>query len=240
MRVWSAMKTDVVLQARNQLYPISAAVSLLAGGALAWLSPPDQLGATVPMTLLLFAGGSTLLYVVAMILLEKDDGTLSAVCVSPLRPWEYLMAKTLTLTAIAVAEGLAMTLGALWLLSRDAAVSAPAPLPFALGLIALGAMHVLAGVVLVVRYERIVEAIIPMGLLGALFQLPALYVVGALRHPLLLAIPTAAPTLLIQGAFEPLAPWQWAYGVVVTALTLAALGVWARRAFVAHVVRRVG
>lgn len=93
---------------------------------------------------------------------------------------------------------------------------------------------------MVVRYDRIAEALIPMGALGALLQLPALHTIGAISHPVVLLIPSAAPTTLIRGAFEPLAAWEWAYGLGVTAVALGVLGVWARRAFVTHIVERAG
>jgi fluoroquinolone transport system permease protein len=71
-------------------------------------------------------------------------------------------------------------------------------------------------------------------------QLPAFYFAGALEHPALLAIPTAAPTMLVRGAFVTLERWQWVYAVVFTAATLVGLSVWALRAFEVHVVRKAG
>jgi len=239
MRLVAAMRTDVTLQAKNQLYAISVVVSVIVAGALAWLSPRDGLARTVPMGLLMFVGGSTLLYVVAMILLERADGTLDAICVSPLRSGEYLAAKVITLTLLATLEGTLITAGTLALLARQG----PVPLPNAwlvVGLLALGAMHVLVGVVLVVRYRRLSEALMPMSALALLFQLPAFHFVGAFDHPALLAIPSAPPTLLVKAAFVPLEPWELAYGLVATTIIVGALSAWALRAFEAHVVRQAG
>jgi len=237
MRLLSAMKTDALLQARNQLYGISVGVSVVIGGALAWLSSPAQVAGTFPMALLMFVGGSTLLYVVAMIILEKDDGTLSAVIVSPMRSWEYLVSKTVTLTALATLEGALITAGALLVMRRVDVVAWPSPL-LLLAMTALGAMHVLIGVVLVVRYDRIMEVLLPMGAIATFLQLPALYFVGALPHPALLAIPTAAPTMLLRGAFTELSAGEWLYALVYTGICLVALALWAGRAFEAQVVRK--
>ncbi|MEQ9072928.1 MAG: hypothetical protein RLP09_03675 [Sandaracinaceae bacterium] len=236
MRLLAAMKTDAVLQQRNQLYAISVGVSLVVAGALAWLSPNVLVARTVPMALLLFVGGSTLLYVVAMILLERDDGTLAAVIVSPLRPGEYLASKALTLGALATVEGVLIAAGALLVLSREGPVTWPDPLLFLAGLAALSVMHVLVGVIVVVRHRRIMEALIPMGAIAMVLQLPAFYFVGALDHPAWLLVPSAAPTMLIRGAFTPLTPWELTYGVGVTTLCCVGLAVWARRAFHRHVV----
>ena len=73
MRWLAAVRTDVVLQARNQLYGISVGVAALCAGGLAWLAAPEHFAAAIPMVVLMFVGGSTLLYVVAMIILERDD-----------------------------------------------------------------------------------------------------------------------------------------------------------------------
>ena len=235
MRLLAALRTDALMQARNQLYSISIGVSVIVGGALAWLSPRDGVAGTFPMALLMFVGGSTLLYVVAMIILEKDDGTLHALSVSPLRPWEYLSAKVVTLTGIATLEGVLISGGALLWLSRSGPVVWPSAV-LLFGLVALSVMHVLVGVVLVVRYDRIMEALIPMSAIATAMQIPALYFVGALNSAAILAIPTAAPTMLIRGAFVALEPWEWAYAAIVTTVTLAALGFWALRAFHAHVI----
>jgi len=234
-RVLAATRTDVALQARNQLYGISILFAAVMVGALAWLSSPASFHRTIPMAILFVVGGSTLLYVVAMILLERDDGTLEAVTVSPLRPWEYLAAKVGSLTALAVFEGLVLVGGTLAWLDPGALGGATVPLVL-LGLVALGAMHVLVGVIIVVRYTRIMEALMPMGLVALVFQVPALYFVGALPSRVALAIPSAPPAMFVRAAFTPLSPGEWVYAIVGTMLAVGVAALWAHRAFILHVV----
>ncbi len=239
MRLAAAIALDAKVQARNQLWGISVFVGLVGAAALAWLSPPDRVGGTIPMALLLFAGGSTLLYVVAMLLMERSDGTLSAISVSPLRRWEYLASKVLTLTALATIESVVMAYGALAVLARRDAVDWPSPVFFA-GVVALGALHVLIGVILVVRYRRINEVLLPMGAIALVLQLPAFWMVGAIEGSWALAIPSAAPTLLVRAGFVPLTIGQWIYAVAGTTALLVGAALWASRAFERHVVRRGG
>lgn len=234
-RVLAATRTDVALQARNQLYGISMLFAGLMVGALIWLSSPASFHRTIPMAILFVVGGSTLLYVVAMVLLERDDGTLEAVSVSPLRPWEYLAAKVSSLTALAVFEGAVLVGGTVLWLDRAALSGATIPLVL-LGLVALGAMHVLIGVVIVVRYSRIMEALMPMGLVALVFQIPALYFVGALPSRIALAIPSAPPAMFVRAAFTPLSPGEWVYAIVGTLAVVGLSALWAHRAYVLHIV----
>ena len=236
-RVLAAARTDVVLQARNHLYAISAVFAASMIGALVWLSSPQSLFRTVPMAVLFVVGGSTLLYVVAMVLLERDDGTLEAVSVSPLRPWEYLTAKVVSLSGLAVFEGVVLVGATVGWLDAGALGGVAAPL-VVLGLAALGALQTLVGVIVVVRYARITEALMPMGLAALVLQIPALYFVGALDSPVALSVPSAPPAMFIRGAFVPLAAWEWIYAVLGTAISLAVAAVWAHRSFVHHVIHR--
>lgn len=238
-RTLAAMRTDVALQARNQLYAISIAMAVLLAGALGWLSSPAQLHATVPMGILFVVGGSTLLYVVAMMILEMDDGTLQAVIVSPLRPAEYITAKVVTLGALATAEGAIITVGTVLWVGGPGQAPWPSPLLVG-GVFVLGVIHTYIGVILVVRYRRIMEAILPAGMVATLLQAPGLYFVGALDHPAMLAIPTAAPCMLVRGAFVPLAPWQWVYALAYCAVIVVVLRRWARLAYERHIVRKGG
>lgn len=234
-RLLAAMKVDALLQARNQLYAISFVASVIFGGALAWLSPAAHDARAFPMAILFIVGGSTMLYVVAMIILEKDDGTLDALVVSPLRPGEYLASKVLTLTLLACIEGVLMTYGALAWIAR----SEPAPWPnglFFVGMIALGVMHVLAGVIVAARYDRIMEAILPMGFVATVMQLPAFWYVGVISSRWVLLIPSGAPAMFLRGAFVPLSPWEWAYAVGGTALVIGGLARWSLVAFRVHII----
>lgn len=236
-RVLAALRTDVVLQARNGLYAISALFAAVMAAALIWLSSPSSLHRTVPMGILFVVGGSTLMYVVAMVLLERDDGTLEAISVSPLRPREYLAAKVASLSAIAVFEGIMLAGVAMAWLDWGSLRGAAVPLLLA-GLLGLGVLHTLVGIIIVVRYSRIMEALMPMGLVAVVFQVPALYFVGALPSRFALAIPSAAPAMFVRAAFVPLEPWEWAYAILGTSLVIVVAGLWAHRAFVHHIIRK--
>lgn len=237
---YAAFALDLRIQWRNRLYAISIFFGLLLGLVLSWISRPATYALAIPVTVLLIAGGSTLLYVAGMILFEQDEGTLQALSVSPLTPTQYLAAKVFSLSLLACLEGLLLVLAVFWMHRHSPGLQSPAWAPLLGGLLAIGMLHTLIGIILVVRFQRITDFLVPMAAVAVLLQAPLLYFTGILEHPLLLLIPSAAQTLLLRGAFAALQPWEWLYAIVYTLLSLPLLAWWARRAFVLHLLHRGG
>ncbi|MGF1471481.1 MAG: hypothetical protein ACFB50_07035 [Rubrobacteraceae bacterium] len=239
-RLTSAMRLDLTVQLRNNLYAIGIGAGVLVAVALSQLASPDQMSLAVPALMLVVVGGSTLLYVAGMIIFEQDEGTLSANIVSPLRISEYLGSKLITLTALATLESLVMIGGAMLIMSFSAQVSFP-NVPLLLGgILAIGVIYTLIGIVLIVRYESISDFLLPMSAIATMLQLPSLYFLGWVEPAALLVIPTSGPGMLMRGAYVELASWEWLYGIGYTAAVILGLTVWAYRAFQIHVVKKVG
>lgn len=239
-RLLATMKLDVTVQLRNSLYPIGIGVGLLVAIAISQLGNPSQMWAIVPTLMLLVVGGSTLLYVAGMIIFERDEGTLSATIVSPLRTWEYLGSKLITLTALATLEAGVMIGGAMLIMRFSSAVPLPNLPLLLIGILAIGVIYTLIGIILIVRYDKITDFLVPMGGVAIVLQLPFLHFLGWIEHPIFLLIPTSAPTMIMRGAYVDLAGWAWIYGIGYTALLLLGLSIWAHRAFQRHIVMKVG
>ena len=84
----TALRWDVVLQARNGFYWASGFVVLVIGGLL--LAVPETVrsnqAALVPAILAINLQITTFFFVAGLMLLERDEGTLTALAVSPLSP----------------------------------------------------------------------------------------------------------------------------------------------------------
>ena len=239
-RLLSAMKNDVIIQVRTQLYTIGIAAGIIVAVTVSQLATPAQLFSIMPTLMLLVVGGSTLVYVAALIIFERDEGTLNAVIVSPLRTSEYLWSKIITLTMLATVEAVVMIGGAMGIMRVSDALALPnVPLLLA-GIVAIGVIYTLIGIVLIGRFDKITDFLVPMAGIAVVLQLPFLYFLGWVEHPLLLAIPTSAPTVLMQGAYVELAPWEWGYGIGYTAVLITVLSIWAYRAFQTHIIMKVG
>lgn len=228
-RLLSTLRLDATVQFRNNLYYIGLSVGLLCGFLLWQFFNPDTLGTAIPIFFLFTIGGSTLLYVIGMLIFEKDEGTLYAVIVSPLRLDEYLMSKVISLSVLA-------TLEAFIIVSIAYGLTGYNPLLLFGGILLMGGMLVLVGIIITVPYDTITDALVPMLIVGVVMQFPFLYFVGIFESPLILLVPTTAPAMLTIGGFRPLAAWELVYGLGYSLLTFGVLYWWARRAFVKHII----
>ncbi len=239
-RFLSTLKIDATIQLRNQLYSIGIFVALFVAVALSQLARPDQLGFVVPTLMLLVVGGTTLLYVAGMLIFERDEGTINMVIVSPLRTSEYLWSKVISLSALAMLEAIVMVGGAMLIMRFSGKVPLPNIPILLLGILTIGIIYTLIGIVMIVRFDKITDFLMPMAFAAVFLQLPFLYFLGIVNSWLFLIVPTSASTVLMQGAYRPLAAWEWVYSIGYTTVLIVVLAVWAHRAFEKHIVQQVG
>ena len=181
-----------------------------------WASvlPPLLLG-NLMMATFYFMGG--------LMLLEKGEGTLESLVVTPLSATEYLLSKVLTLTALSLAESFVIVLVAHgprfdWL-ALLAGVSLAA------------ALYCLIGFVVVIRYNSINEYLFPTIIYSAIFALPILHYAGFWRGPWMYLHPFQAPLALMGAAFYGAHAWTWIYGVTYSLLWIGIALWWSVRVF---------
>jgi fluoroquinolone transport system permease protein len=233
-RLFSTIRCDIRLQQRNGFYYATIFVMAVYALGLSQLhsaGAPLNLGWLLPAIVLNNLLITTFYFVGALVLLEKTEGTLAAQVISPLRAGEYLAAKVITLTALALAYNLAIVA-----LLVGGAFAAPALLA---GVGTAAALMVMAGFVAVARYDAVNEYMLPSAPWAAGLLLPLIYVLGW-DSPLLYLHPLQGPLVLMQAAFAPAAAWLVSYGALASVLWLGA-GAWlCRRSFQRFVVGRAG
>ena len=122
-------------------------------------------------------GHHHLLFRLGSDLLERDEGSLLALAVSPLSPAAYLGARTATLTTLAVLET-----GAFVLLAFEAPASWPL---FICGTLTAGAIYTSIGAAMATRYASINEFLLPATLVVTGLLVPLLPLLGlGTRFPL--------------------------------------------------------
>jgi fluoroquinolone transport system permease protein len=228
-RLWSSLQWDVRAQLRQGIYYAAiylvvvwvVGLALLPEAATEWLLP-----FAVFMDLSVFG----VYFMAAILFLEKGDGVLEALVVTPLRRAEYLAAKLGSLillamlaTAAVVAINYGLEVNWLWLM---------------LGVLLNSWIMVLTGFALAVRYNNISEFLIPSIIFLAPTQVPLIDYFGVWQGWPIYLVPTQPAMLLIEAAFRPIAAWKVVYALVYGVVAGGVLTWVALRSFDRFVVRK--
>lgn len=233
-RIGSTLRWDMIIQYRHGFYWVSLFFALVWAGLLSQLSldGSPNLVRFVPAFLVLNLIITTYYYVGGLVLLEKSEGSLAGIAVSPLRDYEYLAAKVGSLTGLALVESLLIIFiviglpqGWIWL---------------ALATALLGCFYTLVGFQAIVQYDSINAYIMPSVLVVILLILPLIDHFGLWQHPIFYLHPLQPALVLMRGAFAGPDPWQVIYGVLGSTAWLGLALYRARDRFDHFVVRTAG
>lgn len=230
-RTLSTLGWDLRIQFRQGFY--YAALFVIALWALLLSVLPDEaVELFLPFIIFFDLSIFGFYFMAGMLFLEKGEGVLHALVVTPLRTTEYLISKAFTLSLLAVFVSIAVVLIGYgphinWLLFIPA--------------VALNSwMLVLVGFVLATRYDAVNEFLIPSIIYMVPSQLPALWYFGIWDSWLLYLVPTMPSMLLLAGSFQPIEGWQIIYSFVYLIVVCIFVTWWARRAFERFVVQSDG
>lgn len=193
-RFGASLWTQIVYQHRNGFYVASLVTIALFVALLAGLPETfDQATRRVVFGVFtVFAVQiTTFFFVGGILLLERGEGVLSALAVSPLEASEFVMARTVTLAALATAEASIVVLA---LARVEVSVAL-----FVAGTGALSLLLTFAGVVFFSRYGTLNEALAPSVLATIVLSAPALGFAWA--SPVWNLHPTYAAMQLVGAAF---------------------------------------
>ncbi len=206
-RLRAAIGNDLRLQRRNGLYYATAFVLILLTAALSQLPLRSlNLGWLLPAVVLNNLVVTTFYFISGLVLLEKGEGTLTAQSTTPLRIGEYLVAKVVTLTGVALVYNVVLV----------GVIYGPHMriIPLVVGIGQAAVIYILVGLIAVTRYESINTFLFPSTMyVGALLAPVMLYVSGW-QSWLLYVHPLSAPLVLLRAAFTPVAAWQIVSSVI--------------------------
>ena len=220
-RVTATMALDARLQHRYRVYVIVTAAALALGMGLGALFTPEQLHFFMPVVVLGGISLTTMFLAGFLVLLEHEERTLTVILVSPVRPIEYIGAKMITLSALALFEGLLIAIAAfgwafdwLWLIAA---------------ILIRALMGTAIGVAVGVRYTSITRFLVPAIGIGLLFDLPVLWYLNVMPWPLMYLWPAMPPMILAKAAFVGVDAWELIYGFVYGCAIVVACVAFARR-----------
>lgn len=219
-RLGATLATDVRLQARNGFYHATAIVVVVSILLLRWL-PADATQWLLPVVLVENVLMNTFYFVSGLLLLERTEGTFTAQSVTPLRGFEYLASKVISLTVLSLAEGLLIAAAVVGLEARLVLMG--------IGLALAAALLCLAGVAIAVRYASINEFLLPSVVYTGLLTLPVLGALGIGSTTWYLPHPIQGPLMLLRATATPTPGWLL-YAIGYPLLWLVPIYAWSRRA----------
>ena len=228
-RLSNTLRLDSLLQTRYKVYLIVVGSAFGLGLALRSVVTPEQLNFFMPVLVMYGVSLTTVFLVGVLLLLERGEGTLDVVMVSPLRPSEYLASKLITLATLALVESAVMAVVAYGL-------------GFSFGWLVLAVVMrastgVAVGVAVGVRYRSITHFLLPGILASLAFDLPIFWYFEIWPSSLFYLWPSMPPLLLAKNAFLPVDSLQLVYAFTYGALVVGAALFWASRSIDRFVVR---
>ena len=217
------VRWDAILQARNGFYWATAFVVVVIGALL--LNVPEAAradrAAWVPALLAINLQITTFFFVAGLILLERDEGTLAALAVSPLSPGMVLTARMITLTTLGAIE----TTAIVWIV-----FGADGSWGFILsGTVALGVTYTGFGAAMGTRYGSVNAMLLPASVLVAALLLPLLPHFGLAPRVLFLLHPTEPALTLIRAGYRTAVAPDIGFGFVGSVFWSTIAYWWGRR-----------
>lgn len=216
--------TDVRVLYRTGYIWVTVAIFLvlLALALQVWRLDFEGAADVVAAVILTDVVATPALLVALMLLLERDDGCLVSLAVTPVKLRTFLTTRTVIVSVVCAAEMFFLVL-----IAYDGARSMAL---LGAGLLGAAAVAALGGVIIVAPFKSLQPFVLPM--VGWIFALSApAYGVFLGWDPLWLAWhPTAPAMALISAAFEPKGLGSIAYGFVGTAVWLGLASLLAARA----------
>jgi fluoroquinolone transport system permease protein len=220
--ILNALRWDLVIQVRNGFYWASAFLVVMISALLLFVPGISRTNSElwVPAILAINLQITTFFFVAGLILLERDEGTLTALAVSPLSASGYLAMRTFTLTGLAAAETMAIvwigfgTSGSWWLTLAGTA--------------ALGVIYTGFGAAVAARYESVNALLLPASAFVALLLLPLLPHFGLAPRWLFFIHPLEPPLSLLRAGYGVIDRTEIAFATVGSIGWSALAFVWGR------------
>ena len=232
MRLLEALKQDLKFQFRHGFYHAYLVVSVLYIGLLLYI-PGDY--RAFAAGIIVFSDPAMLgfFFVGALLLLERGENILEGLFVTPLRVGEYLAARVISLTVLALGTAFLISIIALGL-------DFNAPLLF-VGVVLTAVFFSLLGVTLAVKVETVNQYLMVSILYSIIISLPLLEFLGLFKTILFYLWPTRASLVLIFAAFGfSVSWWELIFSVVILLIWIGIAFCWAYSWFYKYIILKIG
>ncbi|MHA6481613.1 fluoroquinolone export ABC transporter permease subunit [Paenibacillus sp. strain BS8-2] len=213
---------DLRFQLRHGFYGVYGLIIALYLLLLYYV--PDKHKELVSM-LLTFSDPSAvgLIVVGGIVLLERDQGIHDSLFATPVRLWEYLGAKAVSISFLSLA--------AAWVIHSGAHGLPEHPVLFSIGVVLTSTLFTFLSIAVVAKAATINGFIMLSQLYALPFIIPLLGLMGFGPMMLYVAIPTNGSLMLLSSAFSPLTATEVGYAIIILLIGNAVVYMWAQHMF---------
>ena len=108
-RLLNSIKADIMFQIKHGFYGVYIALSIMYIIVLSFI-PPASIKYVLPILIYFDPAGLGLFFIGGMVLLEKEQGVLALLYITPLKVKEYILSKVITLSLISILAGVVISL----------------------------------------------------------------------------------------------------------------------------------
>ncbi|MEX1378016.1 MAG: ABC transporter permease [Eubacteriales bacterium] len=197
-RTLSCINADIKFQLKHGFYTVYIVLSMLYIIIMSFISQ-DALKYVLPILVYMDPAGLGLFFIGGMILMEKEQGILSLLYITPLKVNEYIVSKVTTLGLISALAGTAVSLASYRLQCNYFLLFA--------GTFLVSIFFTLLGIWIVSRTKTVNEYLVKMIPMIMVFIVPCLTLipnnfVPGFVNTLSLAVPSAGGLKLMFGAYD--------------------------------------
>lgn len=223
------IKWDFTLQIRYNILTIAIVISALYILLLKSL-PESNLDSLLIFLVLSDPAMFGVMFIGVLVLYEKDNNTLNALIVTPLKPLHYLWSKAISLTLIAVPIALAIAIFGHGIELNYIYI--------VLSVTLSSIMFVFLGFVIISKSNGFTQYIIRFALFTLPVSIPFLEIFNLYQSKLFYVIPTQATILLLKAGFnQNVKSWQLAYSIVFLILGVAFSFYLAHKAYIKNILK---
>ncbi|MCG8572199.1 MAG: hypothetical protein MJB14_18870 [Spirochaetes bacterium] len=230
-RLLSALKQDVIFQFRQGFYFVYLIVSIIYILILRFIPTEYR---QIAGLFIIFSDPAVLgfLFIGGIILMEKGQRTLECLFVTPIRMKEYLIAKVISLSIIALITSFFILLFGVGLTFN--------PLSLIIAVILCSSFFILLGIPIAAQAESVNDYFFIAGPAMIPFWIPLIEYLGIVESPFFYLFPSKAALILVESIFYPVAVGEIIYGMTYLCFCTALVYIWARKWFFKYVVHQIG
>ena len=230
-RFFTQLKQDIIFGARHGFY-YAYIVLCVAYILILRALPQDAKQFILPLVIISDPAVAGFFFLGGIILLERGQGILESLFVTPLRLFEYIFAKVFTFTLLGLITSLIIIVS-VWGISISFG-------PVIVCVILSSILFTLFGFPFAAYAKSINQYFIIAGFSMSLLWVPLVDYFGIIRSPLFMIFPLGSSLVLLKAGFEDISLIQQviASGILVFWIGIAAF--WAKRWFYKYIILNTG